>query len=380
MPALRKKENCRNWFACFTLPDGRRVQRSTGTSDRKSAERLALQYEEATRKARTSRQAQRVIRDIYASLTGDALKSRTLNEYLKSWLARKKGEIRSGSLKSYKSKLDRLVKFLGAKADGDITFINGQDILNFRVAEAERVSARTVNNAIKSIRVFFEDAKRDGLIGENPATEVKVLKVSATSSRRPFTVDEIKAVLAVADKEWRSMILFGLYTGQRLQDITQLTWENIDLEAKEVRLVTSKTHRTVAIPLCQPLETHITGLEVTDDPGAPLHPRALGLFKSAGKSGTLSRQFADVLATAGLRVKQSHEKRGDGRDGRRQSEPLSFHSFRHTATSLMKNAGISPAIVQDIIGHESKEVSRLYTHIDSDSKKTAVDALPDVTQ
>lgn len=380
MATLRKKENCRNWFACFTSADGRRVQRSTGTPDRKKAEKLALQYEEATRNVRTSRQAHRVIRDIYASLTGESLKSRTLNEYLKSWLARKKGEIRSGSLKSYKSKLDRLVKFLGSKADGDIAFINGQDILSFRVAEAERVSARTVNNAVKSIRVFFEDAKRDGLIGENPATEVKVLKVSARSKRRPFTIDELKAVLAVADDEWRSMILFGLYTGQRIQDIAQLTWDNVDLEAKEVRLITSKTQRTVAVPLSQPLETHIASLKASDNPEDPIHPRAIGFLKRAGKSGTLSRQFGDVLAKAGLRAKKTHEKQGKGRDGRRQTEPLGFQSLRRTATSLMKNAGISPAIVEDIIGHESKEISRLYTYIDSAAKKSAIDTLPDVTK
>jgi hypothetical protein len=45
---------------------------------------------------------------------------------------------------------------------------------------------------------------------------------------------------------------------------------------------------------------------------------------------------------------------------------------------MMKNAGISPAIVQDIIGHESAEISRLYTHIDSVAKKTAIDAMPNI--
>ncbi|MGA8659217.1 MAG: hypothetical protein WB586_24060 [Chthoniobacterales bacterium] len=28
----------------------------------------------------------------------------------------------------------------------------------------------------------------------------------------------------VADPEWQSMILFGLYTGQRLGDVARLTW------------------------------------------------------------------------------------------------------------------------------------------------------------
>jgi integrase len=58
---------------------------------------------------------------------------------------------------------------------------------------------------------------------------------------------------------------------------------------------------------------------------------------------------------------------------------LSFHALRHTATSLMKNAGISPAIVQDIIGHESPAISAHYTRIEESTKRGAVDSMPDVT-
>jgi hypothetical protein len=45
----------------------------------------------------------------------------------------------------------------------------------------------------------------------------------------------------------------------------------------------------------------------------------------------------------------------------------------------MKDAGISPAIVQDIIGHDSPAVSAHYTHIGEAAKRQAIDAMPDVT-
>jgi hypothetical protein len=45
----------------------------------------------------------------------------------------------------------------------------------------------------------------------------------------------------------------------------------------------------------------------------------------------------------------------------------------------MKNAGISPAVVQDIIGHESAEISAHYTKIESASKRRALDSIPDIT-
>jgi integrase len=54
--------------------------------------------------------------------------------------------------------------------------------------------------------------------------------------------------------------------------------------------------------------------------------------------------------------------------------------LRHTATSLLKNAGVSDVIARDIIGHDSAAVSANYTHIDQETKRVALDKLPDVTQ
>jgi hypothetical protein len=47
---------------------------------------------------------------------------------------------------------------------------------------------------------------------------------------------------------------------------------------------------------------------------------------------------------------------------------------------LLKNAGVSDVVARDIIGHESEAVSRNYTHIDTETKRRAIDAMPDVLQ
>ena len=52
--------------------------------------------------------------------------------------------------------------------------------------------------------------------------------------------------------------------------------------------------------------------------------------------------------------------------------------LRHTATSLMKNAGKSLAIVEEFLGHNSNEISRVYTHIDAESLERAAESLPDL--
>ena len=99
-------------------------------------------------------------------------------------------------------------------------------------------------------------------------------------------------------------------------------------------------------------------------------------MKRQGKSGNLSNQFADILAQAGLRPKTPHRSAGKGRNGRRTSNDLTFHSLRNTAVSLMKNAGIPEGVVMELIGHESKAMSAHYTHVGDEALEKAVAALP----
>jgi len=42
----------------------------------------------------------------------------------------------------------------------------------------------------------------------------------------------------------------------------------------------------------------------------------------------------------------------------------------------MKNAGISPAIVQEFVGHDSRAISEHYTHIELASLRMAADSIP----
>ena len=199
--------------------------------------------------------------------------------------------------------------------------------------------------------------------------------IRRTRSRRPFTLKELRRILRIANGEWRDLILFGLYTGQRLGDIAKLTWRNVDLERGELALVTRKTKRRQLVPLAAPLRKFLAESNAGDDPAEPLFPKAF----ATKRTGTLSNQFYEILVSAGLAAPRSHQANGKGRHARRALNEISFHALRHTATSLMKNAGISPAIVQDLIGHDSPAISAHYTVIEESAKRRAIESLPDVT-
>ena len=63
---------------------------------------------------------------------------------------------------------------------------------------------------------------------------------------------------------------------------------------------------------------------------------------------------------------------------RRIHSGISFHSLRHTAVSLLKDAGIPQATVQELIGHESATMSALYTHVGREALEKAAAALPEL--
>jgi integrase len=229
---------------------------------------------------------------------------------------------------------------LGAKADGPITEITKNDLVFYRNSLAARVSAKTANHNLTCAKMVFLSARRDGVLSENPAEFVEGVRQrnGEKAQRRAFSIEELKAILDVADPEWRSMILFGIYTGQRLSDIAQLSWSNIDLEKGELRLTTQKTNKALILPLASPLQRHLEVLPSSDDPHAALHPRAARAFSKHGRSAALSNQFSDLLANAGLRPRKNHKSTGKGRDASREQTTLSFHSLHRTATTLLHEA------------------------------------------
>ena len=56
---------------------------------------------------------------------------------------------------------------------------------------------------------------------------------------------------------------------------------------------------------------------------------------------------------------------------------LSVHKLRHTAATLMYQHGnVDVLVLKEILGHENLGTTEIYTHIQSDASKNAVDSNP----
>jgi integrase len=316
---------------------------------------------------------------LYQEIYGQTVPTATLRQYIEGWLKIKEPETAPATLAGYRKSTTKFLAYLGTTADRDISELTRTHIVDFRNALAKKISPGTVNFDLKTLRMLFRSARRDGFILENPAEFAKPVKRALDSGRRPFTVSEIRDILRLADPEWQSLIKFGLYTGQRLADLASLTWSNIDLEKNQIRFVARKTAKTVLLPIAAPLRNHILTLPASDDRKGPVHERSYRTLEAqGGRAGSLSNQFASILASAGFRPPAKRTGTGKGRNARRTKNEISFHSLRHTAVSLLKDAGIPQAVVMELVGHDSQQMSAHYTHVGFQALERATGVLPDL--
>lgn len=361
MASVRLKAGSKYFWACITLPDGRRKQFSTRTENERDALEVATRAENAIRRNKSraglSEALERIAEDIHGARTVAAV------EWLESWVTRKAREVSAKSAGRYKSIMLEVLDRIAVKRLDEITVAHVQRMLDHWCAVH---SATNANFKLKIVRVALNEAWRDGLVPENVAAKVRAVKTRKGSPRRPFTEGEIATLLASCDAEWRAVVLMALYTGQRLNDVAVMRWQ--DIEGGVLRIVTAKTDRPMTIPI---MPAVIDALP--ERQSEALFPRLAMLSPMAR-----SHAFRGVLERAGLVSERPTWTGpvGDGRKVLRNVSDLTFHCLRHTTNSWLKRAGIADGIVMAIVGHDSKAMSAHYTHIDVETMRLALGKLP----
>ena len=366
------------WIACFNGigTDGRvrRFKRSTKTTDAKLARRIADEWEQIEKLAGKNRltesHCRKVIAELYETTIGEPLHFRTTREYLREWYESKKGDIGARTYLRYFQIVEEFLKHIGIKADRLLREITPKDIRSWRdELKKKGLSAPTVNGAIQVLRMPFKEAHDVGYIDINPASAVKLLKDEARNvSKDVFTPEQISQLITVADGDWKGAIMCAYYTGLRLKDVTELRWGEIDWQKQTITVETRKTRKDVTLPLHQQFAEWLSE-QMRGIAKAPVFPTL------AGKVGArLSDQFKRIMEHANIRGRILREANGEGRS----QSALSFHSLRHSFNAALANAGVGVELRQELIGHSSLEMNRLYTHPDIEKKRQAVALIPTI--
>ena len=356
------------WYVAYTLPNGRRAFKSTKERDRKKADEIRRALEKASDQARsgelTEARVRKLLDDVLESVGESPVRSVSVRAFAASWLANKQPAVRPNVLRLYRRALERFCDGLGAKADKPLAALTPADIAAFQAARTSEVASGTALLDLKTVRSVLDNARRQGLIPSNPAEAID-LPTNRPNTREVFTPDELRALLSAASGEWRTLTLCGYYLGGRLGDLAALRWDDIDLTASVIRFTQGKTSRAIEIPLHPELADHL--LERAGDQGGYLCP-TLAKTRLNGRRG-LSNQFAGLMESAGCSREQV-------RSTKNSFARKSFHSLRHSFTSALANAGVSPELRMKLTGHLSKSVHAKYTHHELEPLRRAVNSLP----
>jgi len=372
------------WIACFNGvgSDGRvrRLKRSTKTTDRKLAQRLADEWEQLEKLAGKGRltesHCRKVIAQMYERTVGEPLHFRTTREHLSEWVESKKNETELRTYWKYRQTIDEFLAHAGVKADRLLREITPTDIRSWRDAlKRKGLAAPTVNDAIKTLRMPFKAAHDAGYIEINPCTKNSVRPVrddARNVEKDVFTPEQIAALIeATPNEDWKGAILCGYYTGMRLRDVADLQWNAINSEEQKIIVTTRKTRKDVTVPIhpqfASWLQEQTRGIAK-----APVFPRLAGK-SGAGKSG-LSMQFKRIMERAKIKGRLLREANGAGRS----QSSLSFHSLRHSFNSAMANAGVSSEVRQKLTGHSSAKMNAQYTHHELEELRDAVSVIPSI--
>jgi integrase len=378
----RAREICNTWHRAARL--ARKGQLNKQKVHELVAEAVPRVCEAADKRRIGSEFARKIIErgmsDIFEKGNLESLERQSIRQWCEGWLETQSVRTAKSTHERYARIIERFLEFIGKdKSKRDLHTLSDDDIERFHIREAKELSAATADLSLKVLRVCFGRAVKKKLLTTNPASNVEVIGGNGESSRRDFTLAEIKRILQACgdDVEWRGLILAGLYVGQRLGDLAKITWRAVNFETDEIVSLrpARKTNRPIILPLARPLRDHLLSLPSNDDPDACIFPNAA----KAKRTGTLSNQFRHILVEAGLVAPRTHESTGKGRSAARQTSEISFHSLRHSMTSLLKATGTSEAIAMEIVGHDTKAMSRHYTNIPMDVMRAAIQRLPDVT-
>jgi integrase len=373
MATILKRKGSQYWCAVWRDARGRQIWRSTRQLDKSTALADALDYERADKLAGAGTfveaQAQKILRDILErSGTGDTLRTPAIGDWLRGWVVTKEAHKASSTAIRYKQIIEEFVEHLGPRAKRPLSAIAARDIEAFLAKRKKAGCApTTINLDGKILRTALNKARREGLITTNPAEAVD-LPAKNSVERGTFTAAEVKMLVDEAEREWKTLILLGYYTGARLSDCCRMKWKDVDLSAGTVTYIQRKTGKEVAVPLHPELQTHLEKLASTDKPDIFIMPGMAD--KGPGGRHGLSESFKRIVRKAGIDL-QTVQGGGNRKISRR-----TFHALRHSFTSALANAGVIPELRMKLTGHSSEAVHRGYTHHELDALKTAVSKLP----
>lgn len=263
------------------------------------------------------------------------------------------------TLVSYKNDLNQFFVFLDIEQDKiDLNDINYQNIRAWVTSlMSEKVSARSVNRKLSSLKTFFKFLQKQQIVEVNPMSKISGPK---TPKRLPTFVEEQQMNNLFENIKFgddlnglRDKLLLDLLyqTGMRRAELANLKESDVDLFNSSIKVL-GKRNKERIIPISLDLKRNLEGyfnVKQTNKIASS------SLFVN-DKGKALSEQNVYTIVKKYLAQITSIQKK-------------SPHVLRHTFATHLLNNGADINAVKDLLGHANLSATQVYTHNTIDKLK-----------
>jgi integrase len=311
----------------------------------------------------------------------------TLAAVVSDWLTSKR-DVRAITLNGYRGALRPAVDSLGDRSVQTITRSDVEQVVAWASQAGGKwggpLSQRSVSYMIITLRQVLDFALDAGLVRSNVAARVQAPRKSADDHRvrTVWTVAEMVAFRAVADRDpwagvWR-LVLCGL----RRSEVLGLTWGQVDLDAGSVTVTAGRVLLT-------------KGQTATDEPKSSasrrvvpveqMHPGSVALLRALRAAQAADRLAAGsawggsdlvVVDPIGRPVHPDTVSDGWRRLCREAGVPeTGTHAIRHALATSLHGVGVAPADASAMLGHEVGTHLAYYVQPSAAGVRRAADSL-----
>ena len=215
-------------------------------------------------------------------------------------------------------------------------------------------SPASVNRELEVLSRILSMAVDNGIIDSNPARKVKKLRLD-NMRKRYLTLEEERRLFAVLTgrrSHLKPVVILAIHTGMRRGELLGLRWQNVDFARGMIYVTNTKTGHDREVPMNSLVQEILVELQ-----------RAGG-----------EHEFVFINPKTGINL--SEVKRGF-RSACREAgiHDLRFHDLRHTTGTRLADAGTDAFAIAEVLGHQSLQTTKRYTHATELRKRRAVEAL-----
>lgn len=201
----------------------------------------------------------------------------------------------------------------------------------------------TIRRSLSELRGYWrylqavEVASADAFPFDRLAVPRPSSRGNGDGERQPFTAKDVVRLLQAArkkdDGELADLIALGMWTGARIEELSALKTDAVDLQRGYFAVADAKTQAGVRqVPIHPQLKSTLARLVKGSRDGFVL-------------SGLAPNKYGDRSNAIGKRFGRLKKAEGFG-------EAHVFHSIRHTVATMLENAGVNEFTAAAILGHD----------------------------